>query len=96
MAADRIDDELLSAWVDDELHEVERQRVDAWLQAHPEDMARVRAWKADRAAVADIFRQVVDEPVPEQLIATVRRRGAAHRWSHGSGWAWRPRWPVCC
>ncbi len=44
-------DERLSAWLDGELDEADRQRVQAWLAAHPEDAARVRLWAADRDAL---------------------------------------------
>ncbi len=42
--ADTPDDNLLSAWLDGELDVATTARVDAWLQDHPEDAARVRAW----------------------------------------------------
>ena len=71
---DRINDELLSAWVDDELNAAERERVQAWLNSHPEDLARVQAWVADRAALAALFAPVLNEAAPESLRAAVWRR----------------------
>ena len=55
-----ITDDLLSAYVDGELEAVDRERVDAWLQSHPEDRARVQAWQADggHTAVFSCARQL--------------------------------------
>ncbi len=85
MDARRIDDELLSAWVDGELDAVEQQRVQDWLDDHPDDRARVRGWAADRAALAAAFGPVADEPAPAALLATV--------WRGQSGYG-RPRWAI--
>lgn len=76
-----VSDDLLSAYVDGELEAADRERVDAWLQAHPEDRARVQAWQADRAALAALFNPVLDEPAPAALRATVWRRQGPPRWS---------------
>ncbi len=79
MDARRIDAELLSAWVDGELDAVEQQRVQDWLQDHPEDRALVRAWAADRAALAAAFGPVADQPAPPELLATVWRGPSGDR-----------------
>lgn len=76
-----ITDELLSAYVDGELEAADRERVEAWLQSHPEDRARVQAWQADRAALAALFSPVLDEPAPAALKATVWRRHGPPRWA---------------
>lgn len=76
MEPDRINDELLSAWVDGELDAVERERVQASLHDYPQDMARVQAWAADRAALADLFNPVLEEPAPAALHAAVWRRAS--------------------
>jgi anti-sigma factor RsiW len=78
---DAMDDERLSAWVDGELGDEDRARVAAWLQDHPEDQARVQAWADDRAALASTLRGTFDEPVPEALLALVRRRAGPPRWA---------------
>ena len=78
-----ITDEQLSAWVDGELDASERERVQAWLQTHPDDMACVQAWAADREALGRLFGSVLHEPAPDALKATVWRResGTAPRWA---------------
>ena len=79
-----ISDEQLSAYVDGELGAAEREQVQAWLQAHPADGARVQAWAADRDAMARLFGRVLHEPAPDALKVTVWRRN--HRMP--------PRWAV--
>ena len=79
-----MDDETLSAWVDGELEPAERERVQAWLDTHPEDAARVQAWADDRAALAALFAPVVDEAVPNALRAAAWRlqgRSSAPAWA---------------
>ena len=85
MDADRISDEMLSAWVDGELDAAAREQVQAWLHHHPQDAARVRDWSADRAALAAMFGPVLDEAVPEALFATALGRSSAGR---------SPRWAM--
>lgn len=60
----RPDDELLSAWLDRELDETTGLRVQAWLQQHPEDAARVRLWAADRDALRSRLDAELDAPLP--------------------------------
>jgi anti-sigma factor RsiW len=77
-APERPSDELLSAWLDGELaapeQQAERQAVEAWLHAHPEDAAQVRLWAADAEALRVSLSSQLDEPVPEALRAAVLRR----------------------
>ncbi len=75
---------MLSAWVDGELGDADRERVQVWLQQNPQDMARVQAWAADRAALATLYRDALDERPPQSLQATVQGR----RFNGGT----RPRW----
>jgi anti-sigma factor RsiW len=85
MQDDRVGDEMLSAWVDGELDAAAREKVQAWLDSHPQDMARVREWAADRAALAAMFGTVMAEPVPDALLATALGPTAARR---------SPRWAM--
>jgi len=62
-----VTEEELHAYVDGELPSDRRPAVEAWLAAHPDDMARVNGWRA----LADAFRAhygaVATEPVPARL-----------------------------
>jgi len=84
----RLDDDLLSAYVDGELGAVERERVEVWLREHLEDRQRVFAWRADREALAASFDPVLDEPIPETMRRAIWRRGTApapRRWAMAAG-----------
>jgi len=85
--AQRPDDTLLSAWLDGEVEGADCARIQAWLQEHPEDSARVRLWAADRDALRARFTPTLDEPIPERLTQAVWRRGGERR-----GWSWG--WPM--
>ncbi|WP_425256781.1 anti-sigma factor family protein [Rubrivivax sp. RP6-9] len=80
-----IDDTLLGAWLDGELAEPERLRVEAWLQAHPDDAARVRQWAADAQALRSRLGPLADAPLPPGLQRRVWQRarpaGAVPRWA---------------
>ncbi|WP_201495016.1 anti-sigma factor family protein [Rubrivivax sp. A210] len=80
-STERINDEELSAWVDGELDAGARQRVDAWLQTHPDDAARVRRWEADRDALRELFAAPVVDPVPPRLHNAVWRPARTPRWA---------------
>lgn len=76
-------DEKLSAYLDNELTEAERDEVDTWLAAHPSDAARMRAWRQDRLALQQLFN---DEALfgprhaapPDRLAQTVGMKPASN------------------
>jgi anti-sigma factor RsiW len=88
------DEKTLSAWLDGELDPPTQARVDAWLQDHPEQAARVRLWAADRDALRARFDPVLSEDVPEAMRKLVRdarlepesARGGWRRWALAAGW----------
>jgi anti-sigma factor RsiW len=53
--------------VDGELPAGRRDAVEAWLANHPEDAARVAAWREQAEAIRSRFGQVAEEPVPDRL-----------------------------
>jgi anti-sigma factor RsiW len=71
----------ISAWVDGELGAADRARVQAWLQAHPDDAARAARWAADRDALRQLLGPAADEPVPEALRARATRSSNPPRWA---------------
>jgi anti-sigma factor RsiW len=80
-----IDDTLLNAWLDDELANDERARVEAWLRDHPEEAARVRLWAADAEGLRARLDSVLAEPVPQRLTQVVWSQAPATTASN-SGW----------
>jgi len=57
----------LHAFVDGELPADRREAVAAFLANHPEDAAKVAAWRAQMDEIRTRYGAVADEPVPERL-----------------------------
>jgi anti-sigma factor RsiW len=57
----------LHVYVDGELPADRREAVEAWLSTHPEDAARVAAWRAQAEAIRARYGAVAHEPVPDRL-----------------------------
>ena len=88
-------DETLMAYADDELDPPTRAAVEAAMAADPELARRVARHQQLRSRLRSAFDRVLDEPVPDRLIATARtapadrrednviplRRKSAPRWS---------------
>lgn len=103
--SERPDPMLFSAWLDGELDAAQQARVQAWLNAHPEDAAQVRLWASDEDALRSRLRPGADDPVPPALVRSVlhgRRGRPAWGWQAaaalmlllagsivGAGLAWR-------
>ncbi len=83
------DEDELHAYVDGELPADRRDAVEAWLASHPEDAARVAAWRAQAEAIRARYGAVIHEPVPDRLTLDriTRRRRVLGRRSRP-----RPRW----
>ena len=82
-----INDDDINAYVDSLLPAARRLEVEAFLAAHPEAMARVRAYRAQNAALKAMFAPVLAEPVPEALRAAAGASDARRRTLFG----WLPR-----
>jgi anti-sigma factor RsiW len=70
----------LNAYVDGELPADRRGAVEAWLAGHPDDAARVAAWRVQIEAVRERYGPTVDEPVPERL-KLERLTGRGRSWA---------------
>ncbi len=62
-------DEALVAYLDGELDDAERQDIDAWLDSDASARDRLVALAASAALVRSAFADIVNESVPERLIA---------------------------
>jgi anti-sigma factor RsiW len=72
-------DEALVAYLDDELDATEREHVEAWLNADPTARERLAALaQADELARA-AYAEILDEAVPERLIAAARGAAGASK-----------------
>ena len=99
-------DETLLAYVDGELDERARVEVEAAMLTNPDIAARVARQQALRKRVHLAFERVLEEPVPDRLVAAVRGAAPALRESHENNviplrrkqpasrrWSW-PEWGV--
>lgn len=59
----------LQAYVDGVAGQARRAEVEAYLVERPEEAARIRAYRAQDAALRTLFDPVLDEPVPAALVA---------------------------
>ena len=57
----------LHVYVDGELPADRRDAVETWLSNHPEDAARVAAWRAQAEAIRARYGAVIHEPIPDRL-----------------------------
>jgi anti-sigma factor RsiW len=73
----------LHAWLDGELPEVRRRDVEQYLDHHPEEAARLAAYRRQNEALSELYDAVLDEPVPRRL-----RRRSSLRWRHAAAVAW--------
>jgi anti-sigma factor RsiW len=70
----RMTEDDLHAYADGQLETARRSDVEAWLAAHPEDAAHVHAWAAQNRALHDAFDEVLNEPLPLELVRAASRR----------------------
>ncbi len=68
----------LHVYVDGELPADRLAAVENWLASHPEDAARVAAWRVQADAIRARYSALAKEPVPERLaLDRIMRRGRA-------------------
>jgi anti-sigma factor RsiW len=65
-------DEALVAYLDGELDPAERHHVEAWLAADPAVRERLAALAQASDLVRSAYADIVDEPIPQRLIAAAR------------------------
>jgi anti-sigma factor RsiW len=74
-----VSEDELHAYVDGELPAERRSAVESWLATHPEDAAKVAAWRKQAELIQARYGAVADEKIPSRLDITRmarRRRGA--------------------
>jgi anti-sigma factor RsiW len=71
-----VSEDELHAYVDGELPADRRGMIEAWLAAHPEDAAKVAAWRAQAELIRTRYGAAANETVPERfnLARLVRHR----------------------
>jgi anti-sigma factor RsiW len=68
----------LQAWVDGRLAQARRADIDTYLQHHPQEAERLRAYRQQNAALRALYSPVLDETVPRGMLRP-------HRWR---SWTW--------
>lgn len=74
-----VSEDELHAYVDGELPAERRSAVETWLAAHPDDAARVAAWRSQAEFIRARYGAIADEKPPQRLDLTRlsrRRRGS--------------------
>ncbi len=71
----------LHAYVDGEVDEDARAEIEAWLAGHPDDAAKVDAWRKQRDGLRALYDGILEEPVPPGMLARLAesRTGVSHR-----------------
>lgn len=70
-------DEALVAYLDGELDPAEQHHVEAWLAADPAVRERLSALAQASDLVRSAYAEIIDEPLPERLIAAARGETAS-------------------
>jgi anti-sigma factor RsiW len=66
----------LHAYIDGVLPQARHLEVEIYLATRPQEVQRLLAYREAGAELRKLFNPVLDEPIPERLLATARRRGA--------------------
>lgn len=67
MSTDKITEEMLQAYVDEQLASDERLQVEKHLASHPDVAARVADYQAQRHLLQAVYAEVLTEPIPDAL-----------------------------
>ncbi|MCC7643618.1 MULTISPECIES: anti-sigma factor [unclassified Janthinobacterium] len=80
MTTQAISEAQLHALADGVLPEEQRAAIDAHLRAHPDDAARVGAWREQNRQLRALFDPVLDEAVPPALLQATSPPAANGAW----------------
>lgn len=76
-----VSEDELHAYVDGQLPADRHSAVEAWLAAHPDDMARVSAWRAQADAIRARYASVANEPVAARFdLQRLEHLGGGRSW----------------
>lgn len=67
----------LHAYVDGQLGPLDAEAVADWLRQHPEEAQAVLDWRSQRGALQGLHAELLDEPLPEELLRPLKRQRTA-------------------
>ncbi len=67
----------LHAYVDGQLAPLDAEAVADWLRQHPEETQAVLDWRSQRGALQGLHAELLDEPLPEELLRPLKRQRSA-------------------
>lgn len=82
-----IDEELLHAFIDDELDEAEHARVAQIVAGDLGLSQKVAAFRADETALQQVYGPVAERPLPQEWIARIENAGRPRRIPRLTSWA---------
>jgi anti-sigma factor RsiW len=81
---DAVNESELHAFVDDRLPPPRRAEVEAYLAAHPQEAARLWAYREQRTALHALFDPVLGEGIPAEMLSAWQRRPWQRWLVHGA------------
>ncbi len=78
----RLPDSEINAYVDGELDAQALAEIETWLADHPEDAARVHAYKLQKMQLHQLYDYAKDLPIPEEVTEMIANHGV-RRWMPG-------------
>lgn len=67
----------LHAYVDGQLGPLDAEAVAEWLRLHPEEAQAVLDWRSQRGALQGLHAELLDEPLPGELLRPLKRQRTA-------------------
>jgi anti-sigma factor RsiW len=80
MTMKNIENWMLHAYVDDELDAVDRKAIEELLDTDPAAREALASYRSQNEALRRAFTGTLEEPVPPQLVESIRRGGVSKRW----------------
>ncbi len=82
-----ISEDDMHSLVDGQLSVADRLRIEASLEQDPQAQARVRQWRRQREALRGLHSQILDQPIPASLAASMQHASELQRKTN-QWWRW--------
>lgn len=78
----------LHRFVDGHVDAAEQERIQAWLEDHPQEKQKTAAWQQQRQLLHAAFDGVLEEAVPRRLYDLAAPRSRVRTWAIAAAFAW--------